>query len=536
MKEKFARSNILFFQYLKRDYKKIIVWILGLGIFAGGLIPAFIEIAKGDGAIAMFETLQNPAMIALIGPTSVTSPTEYTLAVMYAHEMLLFSALFAFTLSILHVILHTRKAEDLGLSEIIRSFQVGRQANSLAVILETILINILLALFISVILISFQIESLTILGTFTFGASIGVAGILGAVIGLLMAQIMPVSSAATGSSLAIMGILYILRGITDISNLKLSMLNPLAWSYLTFPFTKNNWLPILLSIVFALAIIIIAFILEEKRDLGAGYLPEKEGRSRAKKSLLSVPGLFYKLNRGVIIGWLITFLVLGISYGAIYGDMGSFLESNEFMKEMFTYTGLSIEESFTGTVMMVMIGLVIILPVTIINKLFSEEKGLYLNQIYGTKVKRSEIYFTNIILAIVVSILGIFLSAIGLGGSALSVLKSDNIKLLDFIIIGFNLFPVILFFIGLNSFILGWIPKLSKTIYVYLTYAFFLDYFQTVLDVPNWVIKTAPQSWLPKMPMESFDLKIFLLVFLISVILIILGFVGYKKRDMIESV
>ncbi|MFA5693202.1 MAG: tetronasin resistance protein, partial [Acholeplasmataceae bacterium] len=221
---------------------------------------------------------------------------------------------------------------------------------------------------------------------------------------------------------------------------------------------------------------------------------------------------------------------------AIYGDMGSFLESNEFMKEMFTYTGLSIEESFTGTVMMVMIGLVIILPVTIINKLFSEEKGLYLNQIYGTKVKRSEIYFTNIILAIVVSILGIFLSAIGLGGSALSVLKSDNIKLLDFIIIGFNLFPVILFFIGLNSFILGWIPKLSKTIYVYLTYAFFLDYFQTVLDVPNWVIKTAPQSWLPKMPMESFDLKIFLLVFLISVILIILGFVGYKKRDMIESV
>lgn len=535
MKEKFARSNILFFQYLKRDFKKIMVWIIGLGVFAGGLIPAFIEIAKGDGAIAMFETLQNPAMIAIIGPTSATSPLEYTLAVMYAHEMLLFSALFAFTLSILHVILHTRKAEDLGLSEIIRSFQVGRQANSLAVILEIILINILLALFISVLLISFQIESITVIGAFTFGVSIGIAGILGAVVGLLMAQIMPVSSAATGSSLAIMGILYILRGITDIVNFKLSMLNPLAWSYLTFPFTKNNWLPILFAIVFSIVIIMIAFVLEEKRDLGAGYLPEREGRARAKKSLLSVPGLFYKLNRGIIIGWLITFLVLGISYGAIYGDMGSFLESNDFLKEMFTYTGLSIEESFTGTVMMVMIGLVIILPVTIINKLFSEEKGLYLNQIYGTKVKRSEIYFTNIMLAIIVSILGIILSALGLGGSALSVLETDNINLLDFLAIGFNLLPVILFFIGLSSFVLGWIPKLIKSIYFYLTYAFFLDYFQTVLDIPNWVIKTAPQSWLPKMPMENFDLKIFLLVLFISVILIILGFFGYKKRDMIVS-
>ena len=33
MKEKFARWNILFLQYLKRDWKKIIIWVLGLGMF-----------------------------------------------------------------------------------------------------------------------------------------------------------------------------------------------------------------------------------------------------------------------------------------------------------------------------------------------------------------------------------------------------------------------------------------------------------------------------------------------------------------------
>lgn len=53
------------------------------------------------------------------------------------------------------------KKEELGLIELIRSFRVGRQANSLAVIAESILINLLLAVSISCTMIFFkQIRSL----------------------------------------------------------------------------------------------------------------------------------------------------------------------------------------------------------------------------------------------------------------------------------------------------------------------------------------------------------------------------------------
>src|SRR5699024_12523557 len=65
-------------------------------------------------------------------------------------DLLLFCSLFAMIVAALHVISHTRKEEDLGLTELVRSFQVGRQANSLATIIETVFINILLALFITV--------------------------------------------------------------------------------------------------------------------------------------------------------------------------------------------------------------------------------------------------------------------------------------------------------------------------------------------------------------------------------------------------
>ena len=535
MKEKFARWNILFIQYLKLDWKKIIVWILGLGLFAAAFIPVFEEMAKGDGLIGMYETLQNPAMTSIVGPTPVKRASDYTLGAMYAHEMLLFSSLFAMTISILHVIGHTRKEEDLGLTELVRSFHIGRQANSLSVIIQTIFINLLLGLFVAGVMMSFGAATISAKGSFLFGASIFVAGIMGGGIALVMAQIMPVSSAATGSSLGIMGLLYIIRAGTDITNINLSMLNPLGWTYLTYPFTENHLRPIIYALLLTTILIIIAFSLEGARDMGSGYLPEREGRANAKKSLLSVPGLFIRLNKGIIISWLVTFLILGIAYGAIYGDMESFLESNEMMKQMFTYSGVTIEESFTATIMMVMAALVTILPIAIVNKLFSEEKNLYLNQIYGTKVNRSQLYFTRILVGTFAGLIGILLAGGGLGGTAISVMKDSSMDLLDFIAISYNFLPTVLFFTGLAALVLGWIPTLGKVVYVYLAYSFFLAYFQGILDLPEWFLKTAPYGWLPQMPIESFDLKIFMIIIGLSSLLIIIGYLGYNIRDMVEG-
>ncbi|MCW1000582.1 tetronasin resistance protein, partial [Streptococcus anginosus] len=82
--------------------------------------------------------------------------------------------------------------------ELLRSFQIGRQANSLAAIAEIVFINGILALFIAVVMISFGADTISIFGSVLYGASIGMAGIIGAGIALIMAQIMPTSSAATG--------------------------------------------------------------------------------------------------------------------------------------------------------------------------------------------------------------------------------------------------------------------------------------------------------------------------------------------------
>ncbi len=535
MKEKFARWDALFIQYLKRDWKKIIIWILGLGLFSGGFVPAFEEIGKGQGLLGMYETMQNPAMISMVGPTPV-SAADYTLGAMYANEMLLFCGLFAMIMAALHVVSHTRREEEYGLTELVRSFQVGRQANSLAVIVETVLINIILALLIGGVMVGFGAETISGGGSLLFGASIGMAGILGAVLALVTAQIMPTSSGATGSSLGLIGLLYIVRAGTDVSNISFSMFNPMGWTYLTYPFTENNWGPMVLAIVFSIIAVIVAFALEGGRDMGAGYLPEREGRGAAKKSLLSVPGLLFRINRGVMISWLIAFAILGVAYGSIYGDMQAFLESNEMMSKMFTLAGVSIEESFTGTIMMVMIGLVSILPIAIVNKLFAEESRLHLSQLYSTKVTRAQLYFTSVILAVVAGVAGIMLASAGLGGTAVSAMgEGSTMNMGDFIAAGYNFLPSVLFFTGLAALALGWMPRLGKVIYAYLGYSFMLNYFSGILDLPEWFSKTAVQSWIPRMPVDEFDGAVFAAMTVISIVLMILGYLGYRRRDMLEG-
>ena len=132
----------------------------------------------------------------------------------------------------------------------------------------------------------------------------------------------------------------------------------------------------------------------------------------------------------------------------------SFIESNEIMKQMFTHAGISIEESFTGTIMLVMIVLISIVPILIVNKLFAEERRMRLSQLFSTKVTRSQLYWHCMGIAIFTSVVGISSSASTLGGTAISVMETPTtMEFNDFLAAGFNYFP--------SVFIYHWLSRIS---------------------------------------------------------------------------
>src|SRR5690625_2079581 len=139
-------------------------------------------------------------------------------------------------------------------------------------------------------------------------------------------------------------------------------------------------------------------------------------------------------------------------------------------------------------------------------------------------------------LVIFVGLIVVLLAAGGLGGTAITAMgDSGAMDIFDFLAAGYNFLPSVLFFTGIAALALGWAPKLGKVVYAYLGYSFLLKYFGGVLDLPEWFSKTAIQSCIPQMTMDDFDALIFITITVISIILMVIGYLGYRRRDMIEG-
>src|SRR5699024_2296354 len=119
---------------------------------------------------------------------------------------------------------------------------------------------------------------------------------------------------------------------------------------------------------------------------------------------------------------------------------------------------------------------------------------------------------------------------------AITVMKRrENLEIQNFIAAGYTFLPAVLFFIGLAALTLGWAPRLRKVVYIYLVYSFMLTYFEGVLALPIWSLQTAIQRWIPQMPVDGYDAFSFFIITVVSLVLIVVGYLGYRRRDLLEE-
>ena len=532
----FDKTKTLFVHTLKRDWLKLIFWFFGLVAFAAAGLGKIHEIYGGNPneLLMMKETLQNPAMIALLGP-SVATAENYTVGAMYAQEMILFTALTFAIVSIIHVVSRTRKEEDDGTTELIRSFSVGKLAGTSAIVIELFIFHCLVAFAIGALL---QVQGISSMMIFSenllFGATLAAQGFLWGMIALLFAQIATNASGAKGLSFFVLGIFYIMRMITDMESFHLSWLNPLAWSYLVEVYVNNHWTPILLALTLSFLLIVISFRLELTRDVGGGFLAEGEGRAYAHKTLLNLQGLALRQQRTTIFSWLIGLFTLGATYGSVFQNMNDFVKGSAMIQEMFLQAGshYTIQEQFMTTLFLIMGLFSSVFGLTSFMRLINEEKKNYQEQLYAKPLSRANFYWTYGSIGIVLSILGQFSAIFGLFIGQYSVM-SEPIAFVEVAKAGFIWLPAIFFTLALLSLFIGYLPRRTSVIWGYLLFAFFISYFGTLMNLPKFVARLDIFSYIPKIPVETMNWGNVALIVLLSIALFVVGFVGYRNRDLI---
>lgn len=530
MKQNFTKTGKLFSFILRRDRIRIPIWIGSLVLITIIVTQTFEQLYATEAEReAIAGTLLNPAMTAMVGKSYGID--NYTTGSMMAHQMLLFTLIAVGIMSIFLVTRHTRADEEDGRAELIQSLPVGRSATLQATILSVVGANILLALLTGFGLYALGMESIDLQGSLLYGSALGAIGVFFAAVTAVSAQISASARGTIGLSMVVLLAAYVVRAIGDVSSDALSWLSPLGWILRTEVYVNNIWWPILLTIGVAIVLFILAFYLNNIRDLEASFIHAKPGKKNANDFLKTPFGLSIRLQRTTLIYWGIGLLILGAVYGSILGDLESFLDDLSIMEDFLpSVEGFTLTEQFLTMLMSVIAILSTIPPLLAVLKLVGEERQNRVEHLLSRALSRSKLMISYIVIALITSFIMQFLSILGLWGAG-SAVMDEAITFGSFFNAAMVYLPAMWMMIGIATVLIGWVPRLTSFVWIYLVFSFFVVYLGGLLKLPDWLIALSPYDHIPQLPVDDINLLRLIGLVGIALILIVVGLVGYRKRD-----
>ncbi|WP_409250819.1 ABC transporter permease [Bacillus sp. SCS-153A] len=523
-------TGLLFRTIFRQDRIRIGVWLISLAVLSFMTARSF----KGlyptkESRQAIAETMLNPAMTAMLG--KAYGIEDYTYGAMFAHEMLLFTAILVAVMSILLTARHTRAEEEDGRIEMIRSLPSGRLANLSATLLVLALTYCLLAFIVGFGLYSLGIESMDFEGSLLYGIALGVTGLYFTGITAVFAQLSESSRGTIGFSFSILGLAYLIRAVGDVSNEALSWFSPLGWILGSEVYVSNYWWPIILTAACSLGLMLLALYLHAIRDVGSGFLPSRPGKSSASAFLQSPFGLAVRLQRTGMISWAIGMLLIGASYGSIFGDLESFFSEMDMMQQFLPAAeGSSLTDQFTAKIMSILAMISTVPALMVVFKLKGEEKAQRTEQLLALPLSRTRLLGSYLVLSLIVSIVMQGVAAIGLGAAAGTVME-EGMNISEFLKAGMVYLPAIWTVIALAVLLVGFMPKLTGLAWLYLGYSFFVIYLGGIFQFDEWVGNLSPFGHIPELPIEEMNIASLSILTLLALVIMAAGIVGYTRRD-----
>jgi ABC-2 type transport system permease protein len=94
--------------------------------------------------------------------------------------------------------------------------------------------------------------------------------------------------------------------------------------------------------------------------------------------------------------------------------------------------------------------------------------------------------------------------------------------------------PAMWVMIGLAVLLIGCFPQMTGFTWLYLGYSFFVLYLGSLLQFPEWMEKLTPYGHIPQLPVEEMDFLRGSILACIAAVLVIIGFIGYNRRDIVQ--
>ena len=447
----------------------------------------------------------------------------------------IWAGIFASLMTIIVVIRHTRTDEEAGRLELVGSAVVGRQAALASALLTAVSACVLMALLLCITL---PLVALPVAGAAALALAVGACGLAFAGIAAVAAQLTSNARAARGIALGALGVAFVLRGVGDSAGPSgpswLSWASPLAWIQFTRPFAAERWWVLALPLAtFALGVT-AAFVLAARRDLGAGLLPDRDGRATASRLLSSPFGLAWRLEWATLLGWATGYAFTFAACGAAAKGIGQLFGTSSALQREFTRLGgqAAIVNAYLAALML-LAGLVAAAYATsTVLRLRGEETGELAEPVLATTTSRVRWALGYITVAVAGTVVLMAVAGLATGlGYGLRVGSAGH-QAAQMLGAAFAQLPAALAVAAVAVLLFGLWPEAAVPgAWTVVGVAVLIELFGQVLQLSHWVLDISPFTHTPRMPGGTVTAAPLLWLSLAALAFTTAGLVGLRRRD-----
>lgn len=512
---------------VKQDGRMLAPWVLLTTVLsASSMLYPLIFPTEQDRAAFAAAIGANPAMAIIFGPAFDLSTADG----FNAWRSVALGGLIAALGAIFAVTRGTRAQEDSGQAELLASGVMGRATRLMVPVWMCLAFGVLLWMVTGLV---------TVLCGGDGNASLLIAATMACTawmftgVAAITAQLGSDSRTANSMAVATLGVLFLARGITYALHAPdwVVWINPLGWMTETKPALENNWWPLLLAVALTIVLLAIAFVLQSRREFGAGAIAPRPGPARGKDR--STWRLAVRINRGPFLSWAIAFIALGLVFGYLATSVTDLFGSDAALQGLLA-AGAVTSEQLVGRFVLTILSLVGILAsisgVQTILKVRTEEMEDRVEPLMATATARPRYYFSNVVIALGAPALYILIAGtlIGLiaGGADIGITFGDVLLQAVAIV------PAVWTVVALAVAVVGARPQVILAAWVGVLASFVLTILGPTLKLWDGILAISPFWHVPNVTATNADGVGLVWISLVTLLFLAIGFAGFRRRDL----
>ncbi len=515
---------------VRQDRFRILAWAVALGLLVLATAAAWNNLyptqeSRKEFASALVST---PAVTAFLGPLNDAT----TVGGLTAWRLTSILTLVLALVGIFLVVRHTRTEAAAGRTDLLLSGQLTRQSLPIAALVPPLLTYAFFGVFSWVVLIGFGQAPM---GSLVFVTAIVASALTFVALALLAASVFPTSRAASGATTLVAAFLFLLfvASNSDSAVTWLGTLSPFGWASRASAFAGNNWWWIALPIAVFIALAAGAVVSTGRRDVGAALIAQREGRQSGGLWLGSPLALAWRVDRALVFLWLGALTVLAVIVGILTKSATTLLDSSQQLQQVVERLGGS--GNFTNAYAASLIGAMSLattaFAITLVLRIHEDEMEGRTELLLSADVSRRRLLTARIVIA-GVSTLAIQ-AAIGLaiGASYTIAANAGWSPVGDYVGVALLNTSAIWLMAAVALLVAAAAPTFAWIAWVAFAYVVAMGELGALLNLPTWMQATSPFWFVPRWPLEPFNLVPILILILITAALVVGGYLGLRRRE-----